>query len=74
MAIDFNGALTLADQAILSNDPMVKEITKSLHQTWNAVKDIPFYTSPSLRQIGLRYTTLVFRLLRGLELTHSHKL
>ena len=47
MAIDFNGALTLADQAILSNDPMVKEITKSLHQTWNAVKDIPFYTSPS---------------------------
>jgi len=56
MAIDFNGALTLADQAILSNDPMVKEITKSLHQTWNAVKDIPFYTSPSLRQIGLRYT------------------
>jgi hypothetical protein len=56
MAIDFNGALTLADQAILSNDPMVKEITKSLHMTWNAVKDIPFYTSPSLRQIGLRYT------------------
>lgn len=56
MAIDFNGALTLADQAILSNDPLVKEITKSLHQTWNAVKDIPFYTSPSLRQIGMRYT------------------
>jgi hypothetical protein len=56
MAIDFNGALTLADQAILSNDPLVKEITKSLHKTWNAVKDIPFYTSPSLRQIGMRYT------------------
>jgi hypothetical protein len=56
MAIDFNGALTLADQAVLSNDPVVKEITMSLHQTWNAIKDIPFYTSPSLRQIGVRYT------------------
>ena len=55
MAIDFNGALTLADQAILSNDPLVKEITKSLHQTWNAIKDIPFYTSPSLKQVGVRY-------------------
>jgi hypothetical protein len=56
MAIDFNGALTLADQAVLSNDPLVKEITMSLHQTWNAIKDIPFYTSPSLRQVGVRYT------------------
>lgn len=55
MAIDFNGALTLADQAILSNDPLVKEITKSLHKTWNAIKDIPFTTSPSLRQVGQRY-------------------
>lgn len=55
MAIDFNGALTLADQAILSNDPLVKEITKSLHKTWNAIKDIPFKTSPSLRQVGQRY-------------------
>jgi hypothetical protein len=55
MAIDFNGALTLADQAILSNDPLVKEITKSLHKTWNAIKDIPFTTSPQLRQIGQRY-------------------
>jgi hypothetical protein len=55
MAIDFNGALTLADQAILSNDPLVKEITKSLHQTWNAIKDIPFFTSPSLKQVGVRY-------------------
>jgi len=56
MAIDFNGALTLADQAVLSNDPLVKEITMSLHQTWNAIKDIPFYTSQSLRQVGVRYT------------------
>lgn len=56
MAIDFTGALTLADQAILSNDPLVKEITKSLHQTWNAIKDIPFYTSPQLTQKGVRYT------------------
>lgn len=55
MAIDFNGALTLADQAILSNDPLVKEITKSIHTTWNAVKDIPFFTSPSLKQVGVRY-------------------
>ena len=55
MAIDFNGALTLADQAAISNDPLVKEITKSLHQTWNALKDIPLYTSPSLKQIGVRY-------------------
>jgi len=55
MAIDFNGALTLADQAAISNDPIVKEITKSLHQTWNALKDIPLYTSPSLKQIGMRY-------------------
>jgi hypothetical protein len=55
MAIDFNGALTLADQAILSNDPLVKEITKSLHKTWNAIKDIPFTTSPTLRQVGQRY-------------------
>lgn len=55
MAIDFNGALTLADHAALSNDPLVKEITKSLHQTWNALKDIPLFTSPSLKQIGMRY-------------------
>ena len=55
MAIDFNGALTLADHAALSNDPLVKEITKSLHQTWNALKDIPLYTSPSLKQVGMRY-------------------
>ena len=55
MAIDFNGALTLADQAAISNDPVVKEITKSLHQTWNALKDIPLYTSPSLKQVGMRY-------------------
>ena len=55
MAIDFNGALTLADHASLSNDPLVKEITKSLHQTWNALKDIPLYTSPSLKQVGMRY-------------------
>jgi len=55
MAIDFNGALTLADHAALSNDPLVKEISKSLHQTWNALKDIPLYTSPSLKQVGMRY-------------------
>lgn len=55
MAIDFNGALTLADHAALSNDPLVKEITKSLHQTWNALKDIPLFTSPSLKQVGMRY-------------------
>lgn len=55
MAIDFNGALTLADYAAISNDPVVKEITKSLHQTWNALKDIPLYTSPSLKQVGMRY-------------------
>jgi len=55
MAIDFNGALTLADHAALSNDPLVKEITKSLHMTWNALKDIPLYTSPSLKQVGMRY-------------------
>lgn len=55
MAIDFNGALTLADHASLSNDPLVKEITKSLHTTWNALKDIPLFTSPSLKQVGMRY-------------------
>lgn len=55
MAIDFNGALTLADHAAISNDPLVKEITKSLHQTWNALKDVPLFTSPSLKQIGMRY-------------------
>lgn len=55
MAIDFNGALTLADHAAISNDPLVKEITKSLHQTWNALKDIPLFTSPSLKQVGMRY-------------------
>jgi hypothetical protein len=47
-------ALTLADQAIISNDPLVKEITKSLHMTWNALKDIPLVTNPSLRQVGTR--------------------
>ena len=55
MAIDFNGALTLADYAAVSNDNLVKEITKSLHKTWNALKDIPLHTSPSLRQVGMRY-------------------
>jgi hypothetical protein len=55
MAIDFNGALTLADYAAISNDNLVKEITKSLHKTWNALKDIPLQTSPSLRQVGMRY-------------------
>jgi hypothetical protein len=55
MAIDFNGALTLADYASISNDPLVKEITKSLHKTWNALKDIPLSTNPTLRQTGMRY-------------------
>jgi hypothetical protein len=55
MAIDFNGALTLADYAAISNDNLVKEITKSLHKTWNALKDIPLHTSPTLRQVGMRY-------------------
>jgi hypothetical protein len=55
MAIDFSGALTLADYAAVSNDPLVKEITKSLHKTWNALKDIPLFTSPSLKQVGMRY-------------------
>jgi hypothetical protein len=55
MAIDFNGALTLADYAAVSNDNLVKEITKSLHKTWNALKDVPLHTSPSLRQVGMRY-------------------
>lgn len=55
MAIDFNGALTLADYAAISNDPLVKEITKSLHKTWNALKDIPLSTNPTLRQTGMRY-------------------
>lgn len=49
-------AMTLADQAIISNDPLVKEITKALHKTWNALKDIPLTTSPSLRQVGVRFT------------------
>lgn len=49
-----SNALTLADQALISNDPLVKEITKSLHQTWNALKDIPLVTNPSLRQVGTR--------------------
>ena len=52
-------ALTLADQAIISNDPLVKEITKALHKTWNALKDIPLTTSPSLRQVGVRFTNQV---------------
>jgi hypothetical protein len=56
MAVDFNGALTLADYASISNDPLVKEITKSLHKTWNALKDIPLSTNPTLRQTGMRFT------------------
>jgi len=65
MAVDFNGALTLADYAAISNDPLVKEITKSLHKTWNAVKDIPLSNRPSRQNLSLTKSSCTFCVTRS---------
>lgn len=54
MAVD-SSALTLSDWAAYSNDEVVKQITKSVHMTWNAIKDIPLVTSNQLKQTGVRF-------------------
>ena len=54
MAIDPN-ALTLAEWAHLSNDPLVLKITESLHKTLNILQDIPLVTDETLKMTGMRY-------------------
>lgn len=54
MAIDPN-ALTLAEWAHLSNDPLVLKITESLHKTLNILQDIPFVTDETMSMKGFRY-------------------
>lgn len=54
MAID-SSALTLAEWAHMSNDPLVMKITESLHKTLNILQDIPLVTDETLKMTGMRY-------------------
>jgi len=54
MAIDPN-ALTLAEWAHLSNDPLVLKITESLHKTLNILQDIPLVTDETMKMSGMRF-------------------
>jgi hypothetical protein len=48
-------ALTLGEYAMQSNDPLVKKITFSLHNTINVLQDIPLETQASLTRKGTRF-------------------
>ncbi len=54
MAIDSN-AYSMAQYAVLSNDPMVKAVTFSLLDLGTAMTDIPFVTKKSLIANGVRW-------------------
>lgn len=54
MAIDPQ-ALTLAEWAHMSNDPLVMKITESLHKTLNILQDIPMVTADEMTMQGVRY-------------------
>lgn len=55
MAVDAN-AVTLADYAVMSNDPRVQAITSSLIDNGSVMaRDIPFQTIPTLKINGSRW-------------------
>jgi hypothetical protein len=55
MAVDTN-AVTLADYALMSNDPRVQAITSSLIDNGSVMaRDIPFVTVPTLKVNGTRW-------------------
>ncbi len=56
MASPFDpNAMTLSEYAVVSNDPLVKKITFSLHKTMNAVQDIPLLDRKTFIQNGTRF-------------------
>lgn len=54
MAVDTN-ALTLADHALISNDPRIAAVVFSLHRTGSVLQDIPIMTRPTLKVNGARF-------------------
>ena len=51
------GAMTLAQWANMTNDPLVYQFTKSLLTLSNPLNDIPIVTKPSLKMNGQRLVT-----------------
>lgn len=56
-AFDSN-AVSLAEFAIASNDPVVESVTLSLYETSNFLQDLKVITYPSMKKKGVRYTNL----------------
>jgi hypothetical protein len=50
-----SSALTLADYAKMSNDPLVQAVSMSLIRAGNVMQDIPMQTKPTLKANGARY-------------------
>lgn len=48
-------AMTLADYALISNDPLTQKISFSLLQYGNVLQDIPLITRASMKASGTRY-------------------
>jgi len=49
------GTMTLADYALLSNNPLVKAVTYSLIQNDNVIQDVPLLNKKSLIASGVRF-------------------
>src|SRR5260221_8819032 len=54
MAIAAN-SVTLADYALISNDPMVRAVTYSLIENGNIMQDVPLISKKSLVANGVRF-------------------
>src|SRR5678815_802182 len=50
-----SSALNLAQYAIMSNDPLVKNISMSLIDAGNVLRDIPIVDNASLISMGVRW-------------------
>lgn len=53
---DYPNAMTLAQYAVLSNDPLVAYVANSVHRLGSVLQDIPFITKPTLKFRGVRFT------------------
>src|SRR5574338_733464 len=55
MAVNDSNALSMAQYAVLSNNPMVQAVTFSLLDMGSAMTDIPFTTKKTLIANGVRW-------------------
>ena len=49
-------ALTLAQHALASQDPLIAKVVQSFHESGSVLQDIPFETMPYLNVKGVRFT------------------